>query len=180
MTKTKHPNPKQTQFNPCNTGVNPVRTHGLGVWGNERVVMSVRVDKKLKTAATRVLKAVYGSTCAGIETYLAGLVATYEQEGISGVYPRNTSIGTIVIERNLRERRKLETETYEGENEAVDRTVSVTCGFADCSEKAIAEGMYRNKRFLLCAVHLDEIQVNKPKFWHAVHFLGGGVENHEG
>jgi len=172
MTKTKHSTSKQTQFNPCITGVNPVRTHGLGVWGNERVVMSVRVDKKLKTAATRVLKAVYGSTCAGIESYLAGLVATYEQEGISGVYPRNTSIGSIVIERNLRERRKLETETYDG---VAERTVSVTCGFNDCTEKAIAEGFYKGEKYLLCSLHLSEVRENR--FWHDVHFL---TESSEG
>jgi len=171
MKTNKRSSPKQTQFNPCNTGVNPVRTHGLGVWGNERVVMSVRVDKKLKTAATRVLKAVYGSTCAGIETYLAGLVATYEQEGISGVYPSHTGIGTIIIQRNLRERRKLETETYDG---VAERTVSVTCGFNDCTEKAIAEGFYKGEKYLLCSLHLSEIRENR--FWHDVKFLVEGAE----
>ena len=114
LTKHKpHSKPKQTQFNPSNTAVYPIETHGLGCWGSRRVVFSVRIDEKLKKASTRVLKAVYGSTCNGIETFLAGLVATYEQKGISKVYPSNTSIGSIVIERNLRERRKLETITYD-------------------------------------------------------------------
>jgi hypothetical protein len=117
--------PRQTQFNACNTGVYPVRSHGFGVWGNRRVVMSVRVDERLKKEATRVLKAVYGSTCRGIESYLAGLVATYEQQGVSGVYPSHTSIGQLVIERNIRTRRKLETRTYE--EETTERNVTVSC-----------------------------------------------------
>jgi len=91
------------------TGVNPIRTHGLGIWGNRRVVMGIRVDEKLKIEATKVLKALYGSTCRGIEAYLAGLVATYQTQVIEGVNPSNTiSIGKIVIERNLRPHRKLE------------------------------------------------------------------------
>ena len=169
MPKTKQP--KQTQFNLSNTRVNPIRTHGLGVWGNRRVVFGVRIDEGLAKAAKPVLKAVFGSTCNGIETYLAGLIATYEQRGISGVYPSNTSIGTIVIERNLRERRKLEVETYEGE--VTERTVSVTCGFADCTEKAIAEGVYKGNKVLLCPFHLDVVRENR--FWSGVHVLEGGV-----
>ena len=143
-----HPKPKQTQFNPSNTGVYPVRSHGLGCWGNPRVVFSVRIDKRLKKDATRVLKAVYGSTCNGIETFLAGLVATYEQQGISGVYPRNTSIGQIVIERNLRERRKVETVTYEASEK-----VSVKCHF--CSSDSVGEFRYLKTGdvYPLCGPH---------------------------
>lgn len=53
---------KQTSFNASNTGVNPIRTHGFGVWGNRRVVMSIRIDEKLKIEATKVLKAVFVTT----------------------------------------------------------------------------------------------------------------------
>ena len=108
MTSSKTKAPKQTQFNPCNTGVNPIRTHGMEIWGNPREVMSIRVDSKLKPEATKALKAIFGSTCRGVESYLASIVAMYHNREIDGVYPSNTlSICKIVIERNLRSRRKL-------------------------------------------------------------------------
>ena len=108
MTSSKTKAPKQTQFNTCMTGVNPIRTHGMGIWGNPRKVMGIRVDEKLKKEATVALKAIFGSTCRGIEPYLASIVAMYHNREIDGVYPSNTlSIGKIVIERNLRSRRKL-------------------------------------------------------------------------
>jgi hypothetical protein len=99
---------KQTQFNACNTGVYPIRTHGVGLWGNKRVVMSVRVDEKIKREGTEVLQLLYGSTCRGIESFLTLLIAAYKQQKLKGVYPSNTiEIGKLVIERNLRPRRKL-------------------------------------------------------------------------
>ena len=111
MAKNQPPRkPKQTQFNTCVTGVNPMRTHGLGIWGNRRVVMGIRVDEKLKIEATKVLKLLFGSTCRGVEAYLAGLVATYHSQGIHGVNPSNTidvRIDNLNIERNLKTRRKL-------------------------------------------------------------------------
>jgi antitoxin component of RelBE/YafQ-DinJ toxin-antitoxin module len=144
---------KQTSFNLRNTGVNPIRTHGFGVWGNRRVVMSVRVDEKLKKEATKVLKAVFGSTCRGVEAYLAGLVATYQQQGVDGVYPRSTcNIGKLVIERNLRSRRRM----VEEEVEVAEKIVgSVTCVFPGCSEVAefvafASEGSTLN----VCKTHL--------------------------
>lgn len=119
-----YPKTKQTQSNDSMTRVYSARTHGFGVWGNRRVVMSVRVDEKLKKQATKVLKAIFGSTCRGIETYLAGLVATYEQQGVSGVYPSNTiTIENLNVQRNLRSRRKLvvEEETEVAETKPIPR-----------------------------------------------------------
>ena len=129
---------KQTQFNSCNTGVNPIRTHGLGIWGNPREVMSIRVDSKLKTEATKVLKAIYGSTCRGIETHLAMLVATYKQQHIDGVYPSNTSgkieIGNLNILREISSRRKLDWEVAD-----VGFVPSGVCGYC---EKPIGSNAY--------------------------------------
>ena len=99
---------KQTQFNDSITGVNPIRTHGFGLYGGRRVVWSVRVDQTLLGEAKPVLRAKFGSDCRGVEAWLAGLVATTKGEQLAGVYPSNTvEIGKLVIERNLRSRRKL-------------------------------------------------------------------------
>jgi hypothetical protein len=98
------------------TGVNPVHTHGLGIWGNLRVVMGVRVDKLLKKRFTEVAKAKFGSTCCPIESFMAGVVGAYNSDLESGVNPSNTvEIGQIIIQRNIRERRKLVVEKEETE-----------------------------------------------------------------
>jgi hypothetical protein len=98
------------------TRVNPSHKHGLGLWGNPRVVMGIRVDKGLKKAFTNVAKAKFGSTCNPIESFMAGVVGSYYRDLEAGVNPSNTvNIGEIRIERNLRERRKMTvvTETVE-------------------------------------------------------------------
>lgn len=100
---------RQLKLSSCNTGVDPVHSHGLGVWGNPRVVFSVRVDKKLKKRFTLVSKRVFGSTCNPVESFMASIVGSYDLNQNSGVYPSIT-IGEIKIERNLRERRKLDTQ----------------------------------------------------------------------
>jgi hypothetical protein len=100
------------------TGVNPKHSHGFGIWGNERVVMSIRVDKKLKLAFKEASKALFGSTCNPLESWMAGVVGIYYNQKMSGVNPSITvDIGEIKIERNLRERRKLtRTEVVEEKN----------------------------------------------------------------
>jgi hypothetical protein len=116
-TERKKPKHKIKQLRlDCMTGVNPVHTHGLGIWGNPRVVMGVRVDKLLKKRFTDVAKAKFGSTCKPIESFMAGIVGAYYSDLETGVNPSNTvEIGQIIIQRNLsRERRRLvETKTSE-------------------------------------------------------------------
>lgn len=94
------------------TRVNPERTHGLGLWGNKRVVFGVRVDERLALAFVRVAKAKFGSTCNPIESFMASVVGCYQNPTLDGVNPSIT-IGEIKIERNLRERRKVEVVTRE-------------------------------------------------------------------
>jgi len=154
--KRKRARAKQTQFNDSITGVNPIRTHGFGVYKGKRVAWAVRVDEKLLKKAKPVLRAKFGSTCRGVEAWLAGLVATYKGDYELGVNPSNTvSIGKLVIERNLRSRRKL---TVEEEVE-----VSSVCGHANCSADVVGTGLWRNKLTLpLCEVHFAEA---KKLFW---------------
>jgi hypothetical protein len=101
LSSTENQNHNQTQDSI--TGVNPKRSHGFGLWGNERVVIGVRVDKELYLRFKSVSKRVFGSVCNPIESFMAAVVGLAE----NGVNPSNTiRIGKIVIERNLRERRK--------------------------------------------------------------------------
>ena len=127
---TKKRRNKQTQFNSCNTGVNPMRTHGVGIWGNRRVVMSIRVDEKLKKQATKVLKAIFGSTCRGVESILATIIATYQQQEIDGVYPSNTSskieIANLNILREISSRRKLDWEVAD-----IGFKLTGVCGYCE-------------------------------------------------
>jgi len=141
------------------TRVNPHRTHGLGIWGNPRVVMGVRVDKKLKKAFTEVAKARFGSTCNPIESFMATIVGVYSNEFLAGVNPSATvSIGEIKIERNLRERRKLEVDV----EPEVDSALK--CGFTGCEEEAISLGVYKGTQYRLCFRHLAEAKANR-KAW---------------
>jgi hypothetical protein len=67
------------------------------------VVVGVRVDKELYLRFKSVSKRIFGSVCNPIESFMAAVVGLAE----NGVNPSNTvRIGKIVIERNLRERRK--------------------------------------------------------------------------
>jgi len=125
---------KQTAFNDSITGVYPQRTHGFGVYSGARKVWSVRVDETLLKQAKPVLKAKFGSECRGVESWLAGLVATTKGNQLTGVYPSNTvEIGKLVIERNIRSRRRLVEEETE---------VTETVGCAWCHRRAVA--VFRN------------------------------------
>lgn len=137
---------RQKQTVLCETGVNPVRGHGVGCWGNRRVVWSVRIDEKLAKAAKPVLQHVFGSTCRGVEAWLAGLLATYQQRGLNGVYPNTTvRIENLNVQRNIRTRRRL----------VVDEVVEVrvSCGF--CGRDAV--WLFRNvesgKEQYACGFH---------------------------
>lgn len=157
--KTKTTPPKQTQFNYSITGVNPVRTHGFGVFNGKRKVWSVRVDETLLKQAKPVLKAKFGSECRGVETWLAGLVATTKGEQLAGVYPSNTvEIGKLVIERNIRSRRKLVVE-----EEVTERTIEILqCDF--CGKPlVVAEFQHKNTGMIkkACDYHAKDLRVRK-------------------
>lgn len=151
---------KQMQFNACATGVNPIRTHGLGVWGNAREVVGIRIDKKLYATAKPILIDVFGSVCRPIESFLATVVSTYNSKTLdftSGVNPRNTiEIGQLVIQRNVRSRRKLVVE----EETEVSYAHKIICSY--CSEPATWEvtpksGVAESVVYA-CDVHYDDLK----------------------
>lgn len=127
------------------TGVNPVHTHGLGLWGNPRVVMSVRVDKELKKQFNLASQALFGSTCNPVEVFMASIIGTYKNQELLRVNPSRTeiSIGEIKIERNLRERRKV---AYEDAKEGkVEGKSFNLCQIGDCDNEAEEVWVYQPK-----------------------------------
>lgn len=99
--------------------VNPEpRSHGVGVWGNPRVVMGVRVDGELRKAFKRAAVDLFGSVCRPVEGFMVSVVEAHKGSGEgSGLTPGLTvgnrpevkvEIGTLQIQRNLRSRRMLE------------------------------------------------------------------------
>jgi hypothetical protein len=130
-----------------------------------REPISIRIDTGLYSAFKPLSKQVYGSTCHAIEVYMIGFVETIQR---GGVHFSNTQqpirIDNIVIERRLRERRKLEVET-----EVTERIV-VSCGIKGCKNEAIAKGIWKqkNREYLLCQKHLEVAKMN-PKMWAVIH-----------
>jgi hypothetical protein len=89
----------------------------------DRQPISIRIDTGLYNQFKPLAKRVYGSVCRAVEIYITAFIATVE----NGVYFSRTSdtpihIDKIVIERNLRSRRKLEVL----EEETVTTTKKVT------------------------------------------------------
>jgi hypothetical protein len=108
-----------------------------------REPISIRIDTGLYSAFKPLSKRVFGSTCHAIEVYMIGFVETIERGGVhfsNTVQPIN--IESIVIERRLRERRKLEVET-----EVIER-VFIPCniGNGECKNEAVAKGIWKENK----------------------------------
>ena len=159
------------------TGVNPIHTHGLGIWGNERIVAGFRVDKKLYKEFKPAAVDLFGSTCNPLGAFMAGVVGVYKKQRINGVNPQPTiSIGEIKIERNLRERRKppkmvtVEEETETPTEKLIDVTKCIYCK-ATASDKA--KFLPTETVYGLCSQHLVDVAfANRDKWKH----LGRAIE----
>lgn len=77
----------------------------MGLWDNPRIVVGIRCDSGLYSAAKPVLKARFGSVCRAVESYFAAVLSCANQEVNFG---STVEIGNIVIERNIRPRKKLD------------------------------------------------------------------------
>jgi len=130
------------------------RRHGVGIWGNRRVVLSFECDEGLKKQFLSFSKRVFGSVCLPMESLMAGILSTVVESEKFGVYPSSTvplkfEVGRIVIERNLRPRRKLEFK------EDFDET-KPKCHY--CELDAVGDFCYckTGKVFPLCSFHVAE------------------------
>ena len=149
---------KQLRIDDSLTGVNRVHTHGVGLWGNPRVVFGVRVDKGLKKQFTLASQALFGSTCNPVECFMATIVGMAKNQENFRVNPSLTINGlNIKIERNLRERRKISNEGVSAEKLPVIRK----CSIGSCKLPAIGIMVYHPKgktpkEYLVCTLHSTE------------------------
>lgn len=138
------------------TKVYRIEKHGVGIWGNPRVTMTVRIDEGIKKAFILWAKRVFGSVCLPIESLCVGLMSAHIHAEEAGVHLGQTvdiDVGNINIQRGLRPRRRLEVDV---------------CGFKGCNEPAVAVGMWKGKRrFPLCEQHLVEAE-SKSDDWEIV------------
>jgi hypothetical protein len=129
----------------------------------ERKPISIRIDTGLYSAFKPLSKRVYGSTCKAVEVYMVGFIETIEK----GVYISNTpqpiKIEKIVIERNFKERRRLEIERE------LDEKVILSCGVVNCRNEAVAKAVWlsRNEEYWLCSEHLRTAKLN-PRLWKLI------------
>ena len=95
---------------------------------------------------------------------MIGFVETIQR---GGVHFSNTvqtiKIDNIIIERNIRERRKLEVETE------ITERMFTHCGIRGCKNEAIAKGIWKekNQEYLLCRKHVDSFR-STPKAWNII------------
>jgi hypothetical protein len=159
---------KQTRIDKtCLTGVNPKHTHGIGIWGNPRVVFGVRVDEKLAKAFAKVAKAKFGSTCRAVEPYMVAVVSSFSNLTELGVNPSITvNIDKQIIERNLRSRRKLVRTTTQIDTVKEEKEPASVCGYLKCGAVPVAKGVFcgNGREFLLCAFHLKEVEANRREW----------------
>jgi hypothetical protein len=144
------------------SGYTPPHKHGLGIWKNPRVPMTIRVDKGLKLAFKDASMAFSGSTCSAVEYIMAAYVGAYKTQQINGVHPQLTmnpiTIGEIKIERNLRERRKV-TPTEDATAEVTEDNNALTCEIGECEGKAVEVGVYvkTGKAYHVCAACANKL-----------------------
>jgi len=120
----------------------------------KREPITIRIDKGLYKRFKPLAKRVYGSVCRAIEIYIVTLIEATE----NGVHFSNTekpiNIEKIVIERNLRSRRKLEIE-----EEVYERVVLPKCGFCG---KPLVVARFRHvksgREMQACDYHTDNLR----------------------
>jgi len=158
-------NDNQKQTANSITNVNFSDYAAYSYYANQRVICSFRCDEGLWKHAKPIFKRVYGSICRGIEIYLANFIEATER----GVYFSHTEkplrIDKIVIERNLRPRRKLEIR----KEVTVSEVVEDCCGFRGCSCVPVV-ATYRNVKSGIqknvCSYHAKNLHEH-PK-WKVV------------
>lgn len=142
----------EAHVNKCLTGV--------------RKPVCVRIDSGLYLAFKPVAKGIYGSVCNAIETYMAALILTANNPAsICNTKGASINIENIVIERNLRERRKLELK---------DDTIgnkNTICTVEGCKAEATGTAIWldREEQHNLCKAHLAEAK-NNPKLWRVLNY----------
>ena len=144
------------------SGVYP-RKHGVGIWGNRRVPMTVRVDEGLKKAFLSFCQRVFGSSCLPLEGIMAGVIGAVVEVEKRGIYPSATvplklDVGKILIQRNFKTRRKMVEEETEVTEEIV---VAVKCGFCEKAAVARFRHVKSGKEMDACRFHAESLRGRK-------------------
>jgi hypothetical protein len=108
------------------------------VFTGVRKTVGFKCDTGLYAAFKPVATAYFGSVCRPLECFMLAVLALQKERVNFGETVR---IERLNIERNLRSRRSL----------VVD-----TCSFKGCKEPAVAVGIWRNKSYRLCELHLQQ------------------------
>ena len=120
------PSGKPKQQDNSKTKVHFSETTAYKYMTGQREPITIRIDRGLYARFKPLAKRVYGSVCHAVEIYIITLIEAVE----NGVHFSNTNkpinIEKIVIERNLRSRRKLE---IEEETEVIERVALPRCDF---------------------------------------------------
>lgn len=128
-----------------------------------RGLMGARVDLGLYRRFKRVAKAVNGSVCSALEIYMATLIVAAENDVTFCYTGKPLNIEKIVIERNLRSRRRLE---IRGDGDGGDG--GGKC-YADlCGKLAVGKAEYlpTGDIYGCCRLHLENAKVNSK--WRVV------------
>lgn len=84
----------------------------------KRFPISIRINDKLYAEFKTVSKQLYGSTCRAVENYMAAVVLSARQKVHFSNTQQPIQIGKIVIERNLKPRRSLPKQEFEGNEQS--------------------------------------------------------------
>lgn len=157
VNKTKDKTPdKAKQHNDSNTKVH-FSDYVNERWKHaKREPRTIRQNDKLYSEFKPIAQRLYGSVCRAIESFEAAVVIATEQKVHFSNTERPINIERIVIERNLRSRRKLELAEDDEE---------LRCHY--CSNVAV--GMFRyvktHEVYPLCGFHAEEFLNGKA--WEA-------------
>jgi len=123
-------------------------------FANRRVVMGVRVDEGLAKRFKTLAKQVYGSVCRAVEVYMVNFIEAAER-GVNFCYTsKPLKIEKVVIERNLRPRRKLEVV------DDVDEGEGVKCCFCGRSAVGFYQYLSTGEVVPLCEFHSEHLRLN--------------------
>lgn len=157
-TKSKNSKRKTSKSNDSFTNVN-FSDYIKNEWkGENRVVKGIRVNSELYNEFKQVSKQLYGSTCRAVESYMASLVLSARQKVNFSSTQQPININKIVIERNLRPRRKLEITGQELIDEKVKQARRE-------EQKLINEKLVLNERFGRVA---EQWNLHPSKKWREI------------
>ena len=148
MTKGKN---QQTTLDGSRTNVN------FGLWGGARKVVGIRCDITLYNAFKPVARRVFGSVCRPIESFMASVVGLDREGDVN--FGNTFEVGKIVIERNLRSRRKLVVETKKTLETETEVTHTVGCSW--CHRPAVVvlgKVGFPQRREYACEYHVEEMK----------------------